>query len=67
LSKEEIKLKLKSFNLELPKSTDSFLNTYFSTSVAEYGEEKFEFQHKSFQEYFLAEYIIESIINKKIL
>jgi hypothetical protein len=41
------------------------MSTYFSTSQEERGIEKFEFTHKSFMEYLLAEFYLESVFSGK--
>jgi uncharacterized protein YjbI with pentapeptide repeats len=65
LYKSKAKDILDLFKFSLPKSSESFLSTYFSTKHDEQGTEKLEFIHKSFQEYLLAEFYIESVINRK--
>jgi hypothetical protein len=46
-------------------SLSTILSTYFF-STAEYTEERIEFLHKSFSEYLIAEYYIESILDERL-
>lgn len=50
---------------QLPSSAESLLSTYFSISKDDQGKDKLDFTHKSFQEYLLAEFYLESIFNEK--
>jgi hypothetical protein len=65
LSRAKVVDYLDSLNFVVPKSSVSVMSTYFSTSQDERGIEKFEFTHKSFKEYLLAEFYLESIFNRK--
>jgi hypothetical protein len=64
ISKHEIVQILDSLNFSFPKSAEVFVSTYFSVDKNERGIEKIEFFHKSFQEYLLSEFYIESVLNK---
>jgi uncharacterized protein YjbI with pentapeptide repeats len=65
LTKNKAQINLDSFKFVIPKSTGALISTYFSTSVDEQGTERLEFIHKSFGEYLLAEFYIESLVNGK--
>lgn len=59
LSRAKVVDYLDSLEFVLPKSSESVMSTYFSTSQDERGIEKFEFNHQSFKEYLLAEFYLE--------
>jgi uncharacterized protein YjbI with pentapeptide repeats len=47
-------------------SLSTILSTYFFSVSADYTEKKIEFLHKSFSEYLIAEYYIESILDERL-
>jgi len=65
LSKNKIENFLDPFEYALPTTSKSLLSTYFSFSKTNSSSEEIEFAHKSFQEYLLAEFYLESIFNEK--
>jgi NACHT domain len=67
LSRTTVEDYLDSLGFNLPKSSESLMSTSFSTGQDERGMEKFEFTHKSFKEYLLAEFIWRVFLMENII
>ncbi len=65
IPKNLVEYYLDSSKCAIPVTSKSLLSTYFSFNRTDSGTEEIEFIHKSFQEYLLAEFYLESIFHRK--